>query len=155
MPAVTVDHEEYEQGLQELQLEYARDALRVIVARAEGTEFVLIPAGSFAEVALDWDRVGGKNPPAAILEQINVLQTAGTAGTFDIELRAKTAGTSLDVIWSVSGVASPYMNRFASPGIGFLSEEAVGPNRGKLYLAIQPVGGTFTGVARIYARPGR
>jgi len=152
---VTIDNEEYNQGLQELQRQYARDALRVIVARAEGTEFVLAPAGSFKEVALDWDRVGGKNPAAAILEQINILQTAGTAGTFDVEIRAKTAGTALDLIWSASGLSSPYINRFAQPGIAFLSEEAAGALRGKIYLAIQPVGGTFTGVARVYARPGR
>ncbi len=153
MPAV--NNEAYNQGLQEMELQYARAALRVIVARAEGTEFVLIPGGSFTEVALDWDRVDDVNPVAAILEQINVLQTAGTAGTFDIELRAKTGGTSLDLIWSVAGVATPYTKRFDAPGIGFLSEEAVGALRGKLYLAIQPVGGTFTGVARVYARPGR
>jgi len=148
--------EEYNQGLQELQRLFNRDALRVIVARAEGTEFVLVPAGSYYEVALDWDRVNDENPPAAILEQINILQTGGTATGFDVEIRAKTSGTALDVIWSATGLTSPYMLRFTAPGIGFLSEETVASgNRGKLYLAIQPVGGTFTGVARVYARPGR
>jgi len=153
---VDVDLEAFDQGLQELQRQYARDGLRCIVARAEGTEFVLEPAGVFAEVGLDWERTGDRNPPAVVLEQINVLQTAGTAATFDIELRAKTGGTALDLIWSISGVASPYMLRFPAPGIGFLSEETViSGNRGKLYLAIQPVGGTFTGVARILGRPLR
>ena len=152
---IDIDHEEYDQGLQELQRQHARDALRVIVARAEGTEFVLIPGGSFTEVALDWERAGGRNPVAAVLEQINILQTAGTAPNFDVEIRAKTGGTALDVIFTATGLTSPYINRFAAPGIGFLSEEPVGANRGKIYLAIQPNGGTFTGVARILGRPLR
>lgn len=153
---IDLDLEDFNKGLQELQKEYARDALRIIVARAEGTEFVLIPSGSYFEVALDWERVGGgPNPPAAILKQINILQTAGTAGTFDVQIRTKTGGTALDVAFEALGVASPYINPLPAPGREFLSEEVAAALRGKLYLAIQPIGGTFTGVARITGRPLR
>jgi len=146
--------EEYNQGLQELQRLFNRDALRVIVARAENAEFTNVPGGSFFEVKLDWQRTDDENPVAALLEVLNVVKTAGTAGTFDIKVLAKAGGSGLDELFSATGLSWPYHKRFDAPGLSWYSEDT-GADRGKLVIAIQPNGGTFTGEARVYGRPLR
>jgi hypothetical protein len=152
--ATDVDHEAYDQGLQELQRRYARDALRVMIARAEGTEFVNVPAGSYFEVKLDWTRVGEVPTVAGLIEVLNIIKTAGTATGFDVKILAKSAGSGLDELFVATGLTWPYHKRFDAPGLSWYSEDS-GADRGKFVIAIQPTGGTFTGQARIYGRPLR
>ncbi len=152
----------YDQGEQELARQFFRDALRLIVARGENGEFgtpsSLLPAGTFTESALSWDR-GGPLIFAALLKRIRVIRTGGTAGNFDIEIRLKAGGTGMDLVWSAAAVAAPYDHSFVDAsnreGVEFLSEEAAIGNRGKISIAIKPNGATASYDVRLYARPLR
>ena len=150
--AVDIDHEEYNQGLQELQRLHARDALRVIVARAEGTGFVAIADGVTLEVALPWDR--GEKIVAADLERVSVDEMGAGATTFDVEIRTKTGGTGRDISYQFLGQGIPTLDRALSPKVPFLSE-STGADREKIHVALTPHGGAGTFKVRVYARPRR
>jgi len=149
--------EEYEQGLQELQRLHARDALRVILARAESGEFgtpgVPLPVGVWKEVALPWER-GDETTVVALLKHITLIQDGGTAANFDLEIRTKAGGTGLEVVLSKTAQAAPYDEKFPL-GIEYLSEEAAAADRRKVVVAIKPNGGTGSYQLRIYGRPLR
>jgi len=150
-----IDLEAYDQGLQELQRQHARDALRVIVARSTvGTDFKSVAAGAFVEVGLSWDR--GNQIVAADVERIVIERTAGDCTSIDVEMRAKAGGTGGDIAYSFLTGSVPVFDEEPDPSPVFLSE-ATGVDRYKVFLAIKPVGGAapndFT--ARIYARPRR
>lgn len=149
--------EEYEQGLQELQRMHARDALRVILARAEsgqfGTPGVPLPAGAFHEEALPWER-GDETTVVALLKHITLIQIGGLAANFDLEIRTKAGGTGLSIVLAKVAQVAPYDEKFPL-GIEYLNEETVLDNRRKIFVAIQPNGGTGAYQLRIYGRPLR
>ena len=149
----TPDPAEYEQGLQELQRQQARDARRVIVARAEALEFDSIGSGVWKEVAIPWDRDGGLTI-AAVLDQLLVVKTGGAAATFDWKILTKAGGSGLDQLDDDAGKTAPLRHPFASPGRIFLSE-ATGTDKYKIVLAIKPIGAGGSYKARIYGRPLR
>lgn len=146
-------NEEYDQGLQELQRQHTRDALRVIVARAEALEFDTITGDSWRDVVIPWDRDGGLTI-AAVLDQLLVVKTGGAAATFDWRILTKAGGTGLDQLDDASGQTAPIRTPFASPGRIFLSEET-GADRPKIVLGIKPNGAAGSYKARIYGRPLR
>lgn len=150
MPDMPLD--EFNQGLQELQRQHARDHLRVIVARAEGNEFLNCPAGVFKEVKIGWDR-GDATVYAADIERIQILEVAGP-GSVDWEVRTKSGGTGLEVVVGEAGVATPIDKRYA-PRIAYLSEAAAAADKPSIVVAIKPIGGIGTYKVRIYARPLR
>jgi hypothetical protein len=151
-----VDFEAYDQGLQELQRMHARDALRVICARDEAVQFAAMAAGVLKEAGLTWSRSEPPGTVAAAIDQIRILRSAGDAATFDLEIRAKSGGTNLDLVYAEAGCATPYNKQFAIP-LPFLSEEALAANRVKIWVAITPVGGVNPNSykARVYAKPLR
>lgn len=151
----TVDIEEYDQGLQELQRQHARDALRVIIARSEaGTNFENLPAGSFAEVGLSWDR--GNQIVAADIERIVVERTSGDCTSIDVEIRSKAGGTGEDIAYAFPTGNVPVFDEQPFPKPLFLSE-GTGVNRYKIWLVVKPNGGVAANSfrARVYARPRR
>lgn len=152
---MALENEAYDQGLQELQRQHARDALRVIVARSvPGTDFENLAAGSFTEVGLSWDR--GNQIVAADIERVVIERTAGDCTSIDVEIRSKASGTGANIAYSFLTGDVPVFDEEPDPRPLFLSE-ATGDDRYKVFLAIKPVGGVspndFT--ARIYARPRR
>jgi hypothetical protein len=148
-----VDHEAYEQGLQELQRAHSRDAIRAIVAKAEGTEFDAITADTWREVAISWQRCGVQTV-AALISGVNIIQTGGAAANFDWELRAKAGGTGLDLIYGEAASVAPFHKDF-TPDKVYLSEAVAAADRLKIVLAIKPNGAAGSYQARIYGRPLR
>lgn len=151
---VVLDREAYEKSFEDLVHEFNRDALRVIVARAEGTEFSSIGAGSTVEVGLTWDR--GDDIVAADIERVVIERTVGDCTSIDVEIRAKTSGTGIDIAYAFPTGDVPIFDESPSPRPVFLSEDT-GADRHKIFLAIKPNGGAVANSfkARIYARPRR
>jgi len=152
---MALENEAYDQGLQELRRQHARDALRIIVARSvAGTDFKSLPAGSFAEVGLSWDR--GNQIVAADIERVVIERTSGDCTSIDVEVRSKAGGTGEDVVYAFPTGDVPVFDEQPDPAPLFLSE-ATGASRYKVFLAIKPNGGAAPNdfKARIYARPRR
>lgn len=152
---VTLDREAYEKSFADLDHEFKRDALRVIIARAEALEFDSIAAGVWKEVTIPWDRAGD-DPEiiAAQLDQLLVVQTGGVAANFDWKILTKAGGSGLDQLDDATGQTAPLRHPFASPGRIFLSEET-GTDKYKIVLAIKPNGAGGSYKVRIYGRPLR
>lgn len=102
----TLEPDAHEKSFQDLTHEFHRDALRLAIARAEGTEFDDVPVGSFFEAKLEWDRIEGGRIYGGELKRISFDRTAGTAPTFDIEVRAKSGGTGRDIIFSATNAGT-------------------------------------------------
>lgn len=149
---INIDHEEYDQGLQELQRQLARDRLRIIVARAETTEFASIADGVTKENVLEWERATLVR--AANFERVVVVKTAGTCTSFDVEVRTKAGGTGLDVVYQFLAAPGSILDKIPDPAVPFLSEQT-GADKHKIHLAVTPHGGDGTFKARIYASPRR
>ena len=152
---MALENEAFDQGLQELLRQHARDALRVIVARSvAGTDFENLTAGSFDEVGLSWDR--GNQIVAADIERVVIERTSGDCTSIDVEIRAKAGGTGEDVAYAFPTGNVPIFDEQPDPPPLFLSE-ATETDRYKVFLAIKPNGGAAPNdfKARIYARPRR
>lgn len=137
--------------LQDAMLEFFRDKHRIIVARGV---FTNLPAGAFAEEILVWENADGIRVWAALIDYVQVVQTAGAAASFDSEIRKISGGTGIQVAWRyVGGVGR--MDVTPNPAVPFLSEETVDAKKFKLPFAIKPVGGIGSYVVNVYAHRSR
>jgi hypothetical protein len=148
----TMNSEKVDLAFDDLARAFFMNHDRIVVARAEGSEFSAIGDGVKQEKPLPWDR--GKRVVAAVLERVVVIKTGGACTSFDIEIRTKEGGTGLDIAYQYMGSAVPTLDKALDPPVPYLSEES-GSKRFSLYVAITPHGGDGTFKARIYARPRR
>ena len=150
--ATDVDIEAYEQGLQELQRKYARDALRVILAQTTD-ELDNIASGTWKEAQLPWTR-GGAETIAALLKRLYIVKTSGLATTIDVEIRTKLGGTGVDVVYSATAQTPPHDQVWSTP-VDYLSNAATLADRSKVVIAVKANGGDGSFSAKLYGRPLR
>jgi hypothetical protein len=147
-----VELDAFDQGLQELQRQFARDALRVIYAETTD-ELDNISSGTWKEAQLPWTR-GGADTVAALLKRLYIVKTSGTATTFDVEIRTEQGGTGVSVVYSATGQTPPHDQVWATP-VDYLSTEAALADRSKVVIAIKANGGDGSFSVRLYGRPLR
>jgi len=123
-----------------------------LVARSDpATQFLALPAASFAEEQLQWSGSYQNRLHLGILNRVRVVQTAGTATSFDFEVRTEEAGTGLAVIYSVDDEKVEHDVIGRTPY--FATEAAI--REGYVWVAIRPVGGPGTYSVELYAEPRR
>jgi len=148
-----MDLNDYHKPLQDLEYDGLANKGRIVVARAEGTEFSGIATGAWTEKMLTWDRGNEGRLEAATLERVVVLQIGGDSTSFDVEVRDKEAGTLLHIVYEALGAITPH-DKSLIP-IPFVTQET-GDKRGFIWLAIKPIGGALgTFIAMLVASARR
>ena len=123
-----------------------------LVARSvPASQFVNIAAAAFAEEQLQWEESRQKRLALGILNRVRVVQTAGTATSFDFEVRTEESGTGLAVIYSVEGEKTEHDVIGRTP---YLATE-VAIQEGFIWVAIKPIGGPGSYSVELYAEPRR